>query len=297
MYVSWLSPPTKPFAGFEPRGRKIKLIGVPMDTTTSYKPGSRFAPQAVRMASDYMELCSVFGDCIFEREGLDDLGNVVPIVDSVETTLRAVEEVVKGIASEGSKIITLGGDHTVSVGAVRGVYAALREPLCLCVVDAHLDLRNELCGRYSHATTVRRILESVDVSRVVWFGARAFSEEELDYLSSLGARALLVKSVEILEDPQGSLERVENFLSGCQALYLSIDIDGLDPAYAPGVQTPEPLGIAPLHLFTLVRNLSPRVVAADVVELAPTQDPSGITVALAVKLVVEIATGMLRSRR
>jgi len=296
MQHPYLNPPVKPFGGFSARNRKVKLLGVPLDTTTSYRPGSRFAPQAIRLASDYMELCTVFGDCLFEREGIDDLGDVVPVVDSVDRTLMVVREVVGKAVSSGARVIALGGDHTVTIGVVEGIYEAVKKPMCMCVVDAHLDLRDELCGKYSHATTMRRVLERVEIDRIVWFGVRAFSSEELDYLRNLGSKAMVLRSIEILENPKKSLESVVSFVKECKALYLSIDLDGVDPAYAPGVQTPEPLGIEPRHLFQLVKLLSTRAVGADIVEVSPPNDPSGATVALAVKLIVEIATGMIRGR-
>lgn len=287
----------KPFGGFEPRNRKVAIVGIPMDFTSSYRAGSRFAPDAIREISYSLELCSVYGECVVEEQGVDDLGNLIPIAGSAEATLKLVEDMARDVLSEGRKLIAIGGDHTVTVGLFAGVTKNCGSEPCLLVVDAHLDLREELAGRYSHASAIRRILEVYAPPRVVWFGARAFSKEELEYLERLGVEYLVVKSVDILKQPSHWIEKTAQYLAPCGFVYLSVDFDGFDPAYAPGVQTPEPIGIAPIHLLELLRSLQAPIVSSDIVEISPPYDASGVTAALGARMVVEIAMIMYKATK
>jgi len=301
MWRAYLRPATESFGGFRARGRRVAVVGVPMDFTSSYRSGSRFAPSRVREISQSIELCSIDGDCVVEDEGVDDLGDLLPIPGEVVKSLELMELMAEDLAKSGKRLIAIGGDHTVTQALFSGVKRGLgSESLCLLVIDAHLDLRDELGGRYSHATCIRRLIERASPAKIAWFGTRAFSREELEYLRELKIPYTLIKSLDVLSAPKVAIERVCDFLSECQHLYISIDVDGFDPAFAPGVQTPEPVGIHPVHFIELLKNVGSEIVAVDIVEIAPPFDAGSSTVALGARLVVEVATRMyrdLRSRR
>ena len=292
MWKLYLREARRGFGGFRPKDRKVLVVGIPMDYTSSYRSGARFAPEAIRRVSESIELCSVLGDCIVEELGIDDIGDLQPIAGDVISTLRMIEELARDLVGAGKRVIAIGGDHTISIGLVKGLSSVVKGA-CLCVVDAHLDLRDELFGRYSHATTMRRILEECRIDRIVWVGVRAFSSEELEYLKELEIPWRIVKSFDVLSDPQ-SISSVVKFLNDCEALYLSIDVDGFDPSYAPGVQTPEPMGIPPYALIKMLEEIEVPILAADIVEISPPYDVSESTVALGARLIVELARHMYR---
>jgi len=289
LWRAYLRAPSEGFGGFDYRDRSVVVVGIPIDFTSSYRSGSRFAPSAIREVSQSIELCSVCGNCVVEEAGIDDLGDLVPVPGDVERSLEIVEEMAMEIAREGKRIIAIGGDHTVTQALYSGVSKGVGEEPCILVIDAHLDLRNELVGRYSHATCMRRLLERAQPPAIVWFGVRAFSSEELKEARRIDVPHVVVKSIDVLRDPSDAIARASRGLECCRKLYLSIDVDGFDPAFAPGVQTPEPVGIHPIHFVELLQSINVEVVAADIVEVSPPYDRGGSTAALGARLVVEIA--------
>jgi agmatinase len=265
------------------------IVGAPLDLTTSYRPGSRFGPSAVRRVASSLEFYSLRLGVDVERIPVHDLGDVATTYDVAEA-IRRVEKVVSFVAGRGKLPVLLGGEHTVALGALR----ALRERRpCVLVADAHLDLRSEYMGsKLNHATVLRRVVEELELP-LVYVGVRAVSAEELDLARRLGLS--VYTSYEVSRKGVGAV--VESATrdvrsAGCELLYVSVDMDVLDPAYAPGVATPEPEGLTTTQLLdilvgTVVEAGIP-LAGVDVVEVTPPYDVGEATAAAAAKTVIEL---------
>ncbi|MGC9148642.1 MAG: agmatinase [Sulfolobales archaeon] len=264
------------------------FIGVPFDSTVTYKPGSRFGPDHVRIASRNIELYSLRNQIDVEEIGIYDEGDIVTVIGDVEKTLDRIEKVVKELVNENRLYIFVGGEHTITYGIVRGIY---RRKLGVVILDAHLDLRNDYLGlKYSHATVMKRISEILGAGSLFYIGTRAVSKEELNEASRLGHEYISLYTIRRL----GIREVVKRFLKWSENfdnLHVSIDIDVLDPSVAPGVSTPEPEGLNSWELLELVNELlNDKVTSLDIVEYNPLNDPSEITAMLISKLIVEIVS-------
>lgn len=246
-------------ANFE--GADYVAFGVPFDATASYRPGSRFAPLSLRLASEYLELPAE------GRIRLCDLGDLHP-TNNVEIMLRRVSEAIEKILEAHKIPVILGGEHTLTLGST----LKLRDLGCLIIFDAHLDMRDEFMDtRINHTTWLRRLLEEKKMDHVIVIGARAHVEEEFSAADDMGVQ--LITSSEIFLDFREAVKKLEALTSGLGNIYLSIDIDVLDPGYAPGVSNPEPGGISPIHLYELVKLIGGKgLVALDVVEVNPLFD-------------------------
>ncbi|MDR7481365.1 MAG: agmatinase [Armatimonadota bacterium] len=257
------------------------ILGAPFDATATHRRGARWAPAAIRWASDALESYSPLQQRDLQEIRLADAGDLdLAGADSA----TAVERVRAAVAAGIGLPVLLGGEHTVTAGAVAALLD--RHPdLGLVVVDAHLDLRQDYEGtRWSHATTLARILDRLDGGRVAVLGARAGTRDEWTRAGGL----LAVASTGRL--PQAAWAALAD-----RPLYLSVDIDGLDPAHAPGTGNPEPLGLAVDDVVSLLGVLrQARVVGCDVVEVSPPYDPGGRTAMLAAWLVREMILAFAR---
>jgi len=269
------------FACMESSSNIGVLIGVPMDYTSTYKPGSRFAPDYIRNASCNIEFYSLSTRRIMESEGFIDLGNIILPPGDVEKSLSIIQSVAKGAWKEyqGIPLGFLGGEHLITYPIVSGLMDGIDT---LVVFDAHLDLRDEYLGsRLNHASFLRRLVEKG--VRVIHIGSRAYSGEELEYLKTLEN----IKVYSVLDVLEKTVEAVE-----LGRVYISIDMDVIDPSYAPGVGNPEPFGLTPLQLLGLLKKIvgsSSRLVGFDIVEVNPLVDVNDVTSILAGKLVFELA--------
>jgi agmatinase len=261
---------------------RCALFGAPFDSTASYRRGSRFAPDAIRQASQYMETYSPRTGLDLGDIALSDLGNV-RVADSVEGTLEMIEAAVKLTRGGGVMPLMLGGEHTVTLGALR----ALR-PGLVVVLDAHMDLRDRLLGSaLSHGTYLRRALEELDC-RAVILGARALSREEKELAESNGDRVRVVAARSLLADGAvAGVGPVREWLEGSGSAYLSIDMDVLDPSQAPAVGNPAPEGIGvPLLLDLVCGVVDERFLGFDLTEVSPHYD-SGLTAIQAAHIALE----------
>jgi len=286
----YLSPHTLTFLGTQgdPGRTLFSVIGVPLDSTSSFRSGTRFAPYSIRLMSQSLETMSLRTGIDVEDYAPYDEGNVSISHGNVDLSLRYVEAVCEDLVREGRLPILLGGEHTISVGSIRGIFKALGSDTCYLVLDAHADYRSEYLGfKLSHACTTRRVRELLGPSNVFIIGLRALSKDELRSLKVDGVR--YVTSIDVLRlGAREVARRVNDFKSTCSRLYVSIDMDVFDPAYAPGVTTPEPEGLSPTLVFgVLSRVLDKSVVGIDVVEVSPPYDVGMITSALAAKVVLE----------
>jgi agmatinase len=275
------------FLGLEPRladyrRARFAVLPIPYDATTSYAVGTRDGPRAIISASQQVELYDeALGRESF-RTGVATLDPVAPHVGGPEEMVRRIQRAARGPARDGKFLIGLGGEHSLSAGLVAAVRSVHRD-LCVLQIDAHADLRDEYQGSpYSHACVMRRI-HDLGVPAVA-VGIRSFSAEEARFIRS--ARKPII-SARACRDSADWIERTVALLG--PRVYVTIDIDGFDPAVAPGTGTPEPGGLDWHQVTDLLAAVARRrrIVAADVVEVRPIPS-SNVTEFLAARLVYRL---------
>jgi len=263
-------------------GSRYVFFGVPYDRSSTYKAGSRFGPGAIRDVSANLELYSIRSDIDLEKIPVHDMGDL-DTVEDVHETLKRISSVWSELVAGGKIPIMAGGEHTITKAAVD----ALPSDLGLVSFDAHLDLRDEYLGeKVMHATFMRRVSERISPAHIMEVGIRAFSKPELDFCKRSGLEVITP-----LELRKSSLEktaqRIRAFLSKFAHAYVTVDIDVLDPAFAPGVGNPEPDGLTTDELLTLVQAaMSRNIIGLDAVEVSPERD-SGQTAAACAKVIFE----------
>jgi len=282
-----------PFTGicYDPNKTRYIVIGAPLDMSSSYRSGSGEAPEAIRRISKSLELCSIMTGVDVESVGIADVGDAPLIPGNLEDSLGAIMRFAASFISTGKLPIVLGGEHTISFATLSAVKGSYGKGVCMAVFDAHLDLRNEYLGStVNHATVMRRIIEAINPIKVVYVGSRAVSREEAEFLEKMkGSIAVASMKTLLSSGIHETAKRLADEVSVCDAVYLSIDVDVVDPAFAPGVQTPEPVGLTPREVLELLEYIvDSKLVGVDIVEVAPKYDPSEITAALAARFVVEI---------
>ncbi|MBN1236228.1 MAG: agmatinase [Methanotrichaceae archaeon] len=274
-------------------GANYVVVGLPFDCTASFRSGSRDGPDAIRLASFNFESYDPFYDVDLAELAICDLGNMELGADPV----YAKETIKEGIAllPKAAIPIFLGGEHSITPPIVESL-ARLRAPegLGVLVLDAHLDLREEYgCTRYSHACASRRILEKKGVKSYASIGIRSGSKEEFSFAKENGIsyfNALEVKEKGI----DYVLDRALKSLN-CEQIYLSIDLDALDPAFAPAVGNPEPFGITAWDVKRVIERAAPLAVGLDINELTPAYD-RGETALLAARLAREFIAATAKAK-
>ncbi len=276
----------------DPAGLDIALFGVPWDGGTTHRPGARHGPRAIREASSMIRrVHPTTGLAPFELCATADAGDAeVNPVDLMDT-LERVERFVGRLHQAGTAPLAAGGDHLVTLPILRAI--ATDGPLGLIHFDAHSDSWDEYFGgaKYTHGTPFRRAVEEglVDPRRTVQIGIRGSlnSADEMDFAESSGMRVMRMEEVRAL-GVAGVVAEARRVAAGGPA-YVSFDVDGLDPAFAPGTGTPEIGGLSTFEAQQLIRGLGGLdLVGGDVVEVAPPFDPSGITALAAANLMFEI---------
>lgn len=258
----------------------VVIFGVPYDRTTSFRSGTRQGPAAIREASRNFETYMMeFGRDLADLN-FHDCGNTNEFGPPSEM-VNGVKRFAAPIVKDGKVPLMLGGEHSISVGCVR----AFPKDVGVIGMDAHLDFRNSYLGeKYSHACSQRRIADHVGAKHVVYIGVRSQSKEEVADVRKLGLKT--ITSTEVGEaGTEKSIEKAMK-LVGRKQIYLTIDIDCVDPAFAPGVGTPEPFGLSPFQVKTVIDVLGPRLVGMDINEVAPQWD-KGQTANLAARLARE----------
>jgi len=255
------------------------VIGVPYDRTSTYRSGSRFAPSAIREASANIETFSMRAAVDVEDLKICDAGDM-NVTDDPAETIERIRLLVHQVVSDGKIPVILGGEHTVSLGGVRALVGT-----DVVSFDAHMDLRNEYNGDpLSHASVMRRISEHVGLDRIVQIGTRAVCKEELEF----SKRISYISAIDLHRNTvERSLDVLRKILDGRQDLYVTVDMDVLDPAYAPAVGNPEPDGLSPSILLSLLQEVCKKnVMAIDLAEVTPHYD-SGATAVQAAKVLFE----------
>lgn len=265
----------------DPNKAELVLLGFPYDSTSSFRVGSRFAPQQLRIYSLAIEGYVWELGVEISDFGVADAGDVMVAHGDTATSLNRLKEVVQAFKSLKKKVGVVGGEHTLTLGSIHGC-----NPKSLIVFDAHLDLREEYpCGqRLSHATWLRRLLEEHECEVVV-AGVKATSREELKNAKEMNLTYLTFKQMK-----KNKMKALDDLLSALSdPLYVSVDVDVLDPAYAPGVATPEPLGLTLQELLDELWRINGReILGFDIVEVCPSYD-NGSTCISACKILMDLS--------
>jgi agmatinase len=262
-----------------PSSNGFALIGVPSDRNSSFLRGSAAAPPVVRsvLFSPAGNMFTEGGVDLGEPGRIDDRGDL-PLTDS-EADFGRIESAFREI---GRPFVAVGGDHSITYPILRGLCAG-REPVGILHFDAHPDLYDVLEGnRLSHGCPFARIMEDGLARRLVQVGIRAATAHQREQARRFGVETVFMDAFtpEAVPIPDGPL-------------YVTVDLDGLDPAVAPGVAHPEPGGLTVRDVLAVLKRARGPIVGADVVELNPGRDPLGITAAVAAKLVQELGARMI----
>lgn len=278
----------------------VAVLGVPYDEGVGFRPGTRFGPRAIRDASLRY---AVFDDA--RKRGYWDLEagrrrlaalRVVDCADvdivalDLEGNFRRIREAVAAMAARGAAPVLLGGDHSITFPAVQGLERL--GPLSVVHIDAHLDYRVSVGGvRLGHGCPIRRVAELPFIRHIASLGIRGLRADEGDLADARGRGNLVITAAEIR---RGGVDRALAQLPADDRLYVSIDIDGLDPGIAAGTGTPEPGGLTYPQVQALLAGVAAkgRVVGFDLVEVNPGLDPTGVTALTAAQLIVEFLAGI-----
>ena len=253
---------------------RIVMMGLPFDGTVSYRPGSRFAPEQVRLASWGLEEYSP----IFQKELSDvnfhDVGDLEFPLGNTNKSLEQIEDNVTDIYKDGKKVFGIGGEHLVTLPEVKAV-SKFYEDLALVHFDAHTDLREDYLGEeMSHSAVIRHISKFVGPKNIKQIGIRSGLKEEWDFMNEYNTLVHKYSDLDCL--------RKKN-------IFVTVDLDCLDPSVIPGTGTPEPGGMTFNELIDWFRYLKDfNIVGADVVELSPDYDTSGVSTAVATKVIREL---------
>ena len=255
------------------------LLGVPMDYTVSFRPGSRFAARRIREVSYNLEEYSFYchkdlNDCNFY-----DAGDLALPFGNVERSLDIIHKSVSQIAKDKKIPFVIGGDHLISYASIKGVMDTYPD-LTVLHFDAHADLREDYAGEsQSHATVIGKVVRDLQVKNVYQFGIRSGTKDEWEFAK---------ENTKLFPfEVKGPLEKVLDELKG-KPVYITLDIDVVDPAFAPGTGTPEAGGISSKELLECIKLMADlNVVGFDIIEVAPAYDVSDITSVLAAKVLRE----------
>ncbi|UCH31558.1 MAG: agmatinase [Candidatus Bathyarchaeota archaeon] len=267
------------------------VIGIPFDMTSTFRTGARFAPSAIREASLNIETFSFRSNLDMEDLKIHDLGDL-HVSGNVEVTLRRLQNIL-GELSKSQIPILIGGEHTITLGAFRGIGG---DDATIISLDAHLDLRDEYMDlATSHTTFMRRLKEQINPREIIEIGTRAACKEELTYAEKSGIHFFTTKRIREV-GWLSTIRSVQKIIKDCKQIYLTIDMDVLDPAFAPAVQNPEPDGLRIEMLLELIFNLcDDRLIGLDLVEVAPSFD-NGVTAIQAAKILFEAMCKIESSR-
>lgn len=263
----------------------VALVGIPCDENASFLRGAAAAPARIRQAFHCASTnrCCENGTDLGNHPRFLDMGDIEPkpgaaMIDSIDSAISV-------LLKRDIRVLSLGGDHSITYPIVRA-YSRRYRSLNVLQIDAHPDLYDRFeNNRFSHASPFARIMENRLAARLVQIGIRTANPHQ-----RLQAEQLGVEMIEMYRWSSGNLPQ----FSG--PLYLSIDLDAFDPAFAPGVSHPEPGGFDTRTVIAMIQQIQVPVVGADIVELNPSRDPNGATAMLAAKLLKEVAAGMLRHK-
>jgi agmatinase len=280
-----LSPARFAFATADFEEAEFVILGVPFDLTSSFRPGAKAGPNAIREASQNFEPYVFEHEILLSKIKIHDAGNVEALETS-EAMIRETEKQVAKIIEADKFPILLGGDHSITIPAVRAF-----KNIGVMTIDAHLDFREAYDNnRLSHACVLRRNADQVGIENVLAYGVRSISTEEKN-----AAMPGYIDGYTIQEEGvEKTFKKALNMIKR-EDIYFSLDIDGIDPAFAPGTGTPEPFGLSSFDVKKCINMLAPRMVGFDVTEVSPPYD-KGNTAVLAARLVIEVISVVHKHR-
>ncbi|MCF2650529.1 agmatinase [Niallia sp. JL1B1071] len=268
---------------------QVVLYGMPMDWTVSFRPGSRFGPARIREVSVGLEEYSPYLDRELDEVKYFDAGDIPLPFGNPQRSLDMIEEFVDKVIGDNKFPLGMGGEHLVSWGVFQAMYKKYPD-LAIIHMDAHTDLRDEYEGEpLSHSTPIKKVANLIGPKNVYSFGIRSGMKEEFQWAKEVGMH---ISKFEVLEP----LKEILPTLAG-RPVYVTIDIDVLDPAHAPGTGTVDAGGITSKELLASIHEIARsnvQVVGADLVEVAPIYDPSEQTANTASKLIREMLLGFVK---
>lgn len=259
---------------------KTVIFGAPFDGTTSYRPGTRFAPNAIRVESYGLEVYSPYQDKNLTDYPIFDAGDLVPKIGSVDKMIDDIETFTTKLLDDGKQPVMLGGEHSLTVGTIRAM-AKKYPDLHILHFDAHTDLRDTYFDhKLSHANVLYRAWELIGDGRIFQFGIRSGAKEEFEW-----AKEHVIQNKYNTNGLDEALKIVK-----AKPVYITIDLDVLDPSVFPGTGTPEPGGISFQELLDAILKFTQleNIVGADVMELAPHYDQTGASTIVACKVLREL---------
>ena len=261
----------------------IVVFGAPFDSTTSFRPGTRFASRTMRGESYGLETYSPYQDKDLEDLAIFDGGDLELCFGDTEKALAAIESYTTRVLRDNKRPVMIGGEHLVTLGAVRAVARKYPE-LHVVHFDAHADLRDDYLGiTLSHATVLHRVWDIIGDGRIYQFGIRSGERSEFQWGNDhVTTQKFNFKGLaEVIEKLQG------------QPVYFTLDLDVLDPSVFPGTGTPEPGGVSFMELLEAIQQVSQlNLVGCDINELSPVYDQSGASTAVACKVLRELLLAM-----
>jgi len=261
------------------------ILGVPFDRTTSFRPGARAGPNAIREASYNFEPYVFEHDVLLTDIKIHDAGNIEDC-GHAEDMIRETKQYVSKIVKAGKFPILIGGEHSINIPAVMAFHN-----IGVISVDAHLDFRDQYMNNMlSHACVLRRNADHVGIENVLAFGVRSISFEEKQRPMPEYIDAYTIHNEGVVKSFQRALDLIRK-----ESIYFSLDIDGIDPAYAPGTGTPEPFGLSSMDVKKCINMVAHRLVGFDVNEVSPPYD-KGNTAMLAARMIVEVIAVVHKQR-
>lgn len=256
----------------------IIMLGLPFDGTVSYRPGSRFAPEQIRLASWGLEEYSPYFDKHLEDCNFHDAGDLEFPLGNTVKSLDLIEKNVEDIYKDGKRVFGIGGEHLVTLPEIKAI-SKFYENLAIVHFDAHTDLREEYLGeKLSHSAVIRHSGNIVGFENIKQIGIRSGMKEEFELMEKFNTRSTKYEDLDILKDKN---------------IFVTVDLDVLDTSIMPGTGTPEVGGLTFNELLGWFKYLSNfNIIGADVVELAPDYDSSGASTAVATKVIRELLMTM-----
>jgi len=256
----------------------IVMLGLPFDGTVSYRPGSRFAPEQIRLASWGLEEYSPYFDKHLEDCNFHDAGDLEFPLGNTIKSLDLIEKNVEDIYKDGKKVFGIGGEHLVTLPEIKAV-SKFYDNLAIIHFDAHTDLREEYLGEeLSHSAVIRHSGNIIGFENLKQIGIRSGMKDEFELMSKFNTRAKKYEDLDCLKD---------------KSIFVTVDLDVLDTSIMPGTGTPEVGGLTFNELLGWFKYISKfNIIGADVVELAPDYDSSGASTAVATKVIRELLMSM-----
>ena len=267
------------------------IFGVPYDKTSSFRLGASKAPGEMRQAGWNFETFNLKTGFDLRDAKFHDFGDLDIKDDTPQQMIQKVKELTSKILSKNKIPIGLGGEHSITPGIIQ----AFPNDISVVSLDAHIDFRQIYENEsYNHACVTRRISDHIGIKNIAVLGVRSAEKEEFEEAKKQGLFYIDVYEIKKIGIKK-SLDKTKTYLRN-KKIYLTLDIDVIDPAYAPGTSTPEPFGLTPLEVIEYIESFSPNLIGFDIVEVCPTYD-MGQTALLATKLVRYVIECVSKNKR